>query len=328
MTAIKTNKTSVNVLDRSLIGISVGSLIEPKLVNGELENESKDVINPNNHLPTNSLVGGKERQSTTVKRPPKRLAKVSVVIPTKNEEENIPFVLKSLPKWIYECILVDAYSTDNTVRVAREVMPSIKVTWQTRKGKGNALACGFAAASGDIIVMLDADCSTRPEEIKSFVETLIETGSDYAKGSRCIPGGGSNDLSLLRRAGNKFLSTLVNLFFKTDFSDLCYGYNAFWADILEVFSLDSSSPSQKGDGLLWGDGFEIETLLSLRAARNNLKIVEVPSYEDSRKFGRSNLNAFQDGLRVLRTIIKEWRMFTNSKLMSREVEDHGNQRAA
>ncbi|NNN20985.1 MAG: glycosyltransferase family 2 protein [Acidimicrobiales bacterium] len=239
---------------------------------------------------------------------PNRTEAVSVVIPAMNEEKNIPYVLDALPRWIYECILVDGNSKDNTVRVAREVMPSIKVVRQTRRGKGNALACGFNAASGDIIVMLDADCSTRPDEIKLFVETLIETGADFAKGSRSLEGGGSADLTALRWLGNWALSKSVNVLFKTDFTDLCYGYNAFWADILPEFDLQvepvdpfSTSP------MLWGDGFEIETLLALRAASANLNIVEIPSVEDSRLHGRSNLNAFRDGVRVARTIRTEWK---------------------
>jgi hypothetical protein len=95
--------------------------------------------------------------------------------------------------------------------------------------------------------------------------------------------------------------------FRTRYSDLCYGYNAFWARHLDVFDLDSTSPVPAGrDGRLWGDGFEIETLLNLRAARARLRIVEVPSFEQARIHGESNLNALTDGLRVLRTIAREW----------------------
>jgi hypothetical protein len=73
------------------------------------------------------------------------------------------------------------------------------------------------------------------------------------------------------------------------------------------FSLDTTSPRPSGDGRLWGDGFEIETLLNLRAARANLRVIEVPSFEHPRIHGASNLNAVKDGIRVLRTISREWR---------------------
>ena len=88
-----------------------------------------------------------------------------------------------------EIILVDGHSTDETVRVAQRLRPDIVVIRQTRVGKGNALACGFAAATGDFIVMIDADGSNDPAEIPRFVAAL-EGGADFAKGSRFLPGGG------------------------------------------------------------------------------------------------------------------------------------------
>ncbi|GAA0465199.1 hypothetical protein Aca07nite_87540 [Actinoplanes capillaceus] len=232
--------------------------------------------------------------------------RVSVIVPALNEARNLPHVFARLPE-VDEIVLVDGGSTDDTVAVARRLRPDIRVVRQNRKGKGNALACGFAQATGDIIVMIDADGSTDPLEIPSFVQALRD-GADFAKGSRFHGAGGSADITRLRRAGNKCLSTLVNVLFGTRYSDLCYGYNAFWAHCLDVFDLDSTSPAPNNtDGRLWGDGFEIETLLNLRAARADLAIVEVASFEHSRIHGVSNLNAFTDGMRVLRTIAREWR---------------------
>ncbi|MEU4157513.1 glycosyltransferase family 2 protein [Actinoplanes sp. NPDC026670] len=231
--------------------------------------------------------------------------RVSVIVPALNEARNIPHVFARLPQ-VDEIVLVDGGSVDDTVAVARRLRPDIRVVRQNRKGKGNALACGFAASTGDIIVMIDADGSTDPLEIPRFVEALRE-GADFAKGSRFRPTGGSADITRLRRAGNKCLSMLVNVLFRTRYSDLCYGYNAFWAHCLDVFDLDSTSPMpDNADGRLWGDGFEIETLLNLRAARADLKITEVASFEHNRIHGVSNLNALTDGMRVLRTIAREW----------------------
>lgn len=232
--------------------------------------------------------------------------RISVIVPALNEARNLPHVFARLPE-VDEIVLVDGGSTDDTVAVACGLRPDIRVVRQNRRGKGNALACGFAASTGDIIVMIDADGSTDPMEIPAFVKALRD-GADFAKGSRFQPAGGSADITRLRRAGNKCLSLLVNVLFRTRYSDLCYGYNAFWAHCLEVFDLDHTSPApDNADGRLWGDGFEIETLLNLRAARAELKITEVPSFEHNRIHGVSNLNAFTDGMRVLRTIAREWR---------------------
>jgi glycosyltransferase involved in cell wall biosynthesis len=216
---------------------------------------------------------------------------VTAVIPTLNEEANLPHVLRKLPSGVNELIVVDGHSTDDTVRVARELRPDARIVMQDRKGKGNALACGFAAARGDIIVAIDADGSTDPEEIPTFIAPLI-AGADFVKGSRYMKGGGSADITKVRSAGNRALGASVNLLFGTNYTDLCYGYNAFWRRCLPNLHVTC-------------DGFEVETVINVRAAKAGLKVVEVPSYEHDRIHGLSNLNAWRDGRRVLHSIMRE-----------------------
>ena len=230
--------------------------------------------------------------------------RVSVVVPALNEARNLPHVFARIPEDIYELILVDGHSVDDTVRVARELRPGVRVVMQTRTGKGNALACGFAAATGDVIAMIDADGSADPREIPRFVKALVE-GADFAKGTRFAAGGGSHDITRLRRLGNRALSTLVNLCYGTRYSDLCYGFNVFWRRITPVLGLDATSSPADGAGPVWGDGFEVESLINVRVASAGLTVTEVPSLEHPRIHGVSNLNAFRDGLRVLRTILYE-----------------------
>ncbi|MDB5074622.1 MAG: putative glycosyltransferase [Chloroflexi bacterium] len=217
--------------------------------------------------------------------------RVTVVIPARNEAKNLPFVLSQMPKDIFEVILVDGHSTDDTVAVVRAVHPRVRVVQDTRSGKGNALACGFAAARGDIIVTLDADGSADASEIPRFVAALL-AGADYAKGSRFLAGAGSSDITRIRRMGNRVLTTLVNLLFGTRYTDLCYGYNAFWSRCLPVLNVDC-------------DGFEVETLINIRVAKANLCVREVVSFEGKRIHGVSNLSALRDGRRVLKTILQE-----------------------
>ncbi|ROQ37269.1 glycosyltransferase involved in cell wall biosynthesis [Frondihabitans sp. PhB188] len=231
---------------------------------------------------------------------------ISIIVPTRNEAKNLEVILPQLPD-VHEVILVDGNSVDGTVEAARRVLPGIKIVQQTRTGKGNALACGFEAATGDIIVMFDADGSADPAEIPAFVETLVR-GADVAKGSRFRRGGGSEDLTLFRSGGNLGLNLICNILLGTKYSDLCYGYNAFWRDVLPAIDLlDSSLPAPVGGGMLWGDGFEIETILTCRFAQAELRVVEVPSFEKNRIHGESNLNAISDGIRVLKTIFDEKR---------------------
>ena len=216
---------------------------------------------------------------------------ISVVIPARNEAQNLQHILPQLPEIVTEVILVDGHSTDNTSEIAQQLSPGIRVIQQEGRGKGDAMRVGFTACTGDIIVMLDADGSANPLEIIRFAEALM-AGYDFAKGSRFIKGGGSQDITLLRSIGNYFLCQLANLLFRQRFSDLCYGYNAFWRHCLDQVDIDC-------------DGFEIESQLCLRIHKAHYKIIEVPSIEHRRIYGQSNLRTFRDGWRVLKTIIKE-----------------------
>jgi glycosyltransferase involved in cell wall biosynthesis len=216
---------------------------------------------------------------------------VSVVVPARNEARNLQYVLPLMPPEVDEVVLVDGSSTDGTAEVARRLYPKVRIVAQEGSGKGDALRTGFAAARGDIIVMLDADGSTDPREIPAFVGAL-RAGADLAKGSRFLLGGGTVDMPFYRRLGNEGFVWMVRLLFGARLTDLCYGYVAFWRRILPKLELD-------------GDGFEIETMINVRALRAGCKVVEIPSFEDRRVHGVSNLRTVPDGFRVLNCIVRE-----------------------
>ena len=247
--------------------------------------------------------------------------RISVVVPAMNEARNLEILLPELVATVecHEVILVDGGSVDDTVATATRVLPSIKVVHQTRKGKGNALAAGFAAVTGDIVIMFDADYSADPAEITRFVAALTD-GADVAKGTRFTAGGGSVDITPIRAAGNWGLNLLFNTLFRSRYSDLCYGYNAFWADMIPVLDLpDHTTPAPADGTMVWGDGFEIETVIACRFASAAATITEVPSHERLRAFGESNLHAIKDGLRVLRTLLVEYKRHRATRRLDRDV---------
>ena len=143
--------------------------------------------------------------------------------------------------------------------------------------------------------MIDADGSTDGHEISTFVDALVP-GADFAKGSRFANGGGTDDMTLdpqARQLGAD--ARIVNRMFGTRYTDLCYGYNAFWARCLDELDLDC-------------DGFEVETLMNIRVAK--ARAAGCRRSRATRPAGstaRATCSAVRDGLRVLKMILREWR---------------------
>lgn len=223
-------------------------------------------------------------------------SKVSLIIPTKNEASNVAWVLEQIPPCVHEIVIVDGHSSDATLVTAMACRTDIRIVIQRGTGKGDALRSGFEAATGDLLVMIDADGSMCPHEIPHFLY-FLESGYDFVKGSRFMAGGGSRDITTMRRLGNKGLLHVVNMLYDTQLTDLCYGFCAFHRRYLPFLDLTTT-------------GFEVETALALSALQSGLRIAEVPSMEMPRRHGRSNLRTFRDGWRVLQTIIRGRRAST------------------
>ncbi|MCX4749924.1 glycosyltransferase family 2 protein [Kitasatospora sp. NBC_01287] len=216
---------------------------------------------------------------------------VSLIVPARDEALNIPWVFEQIPRCVDEVVLVDGDSTDATLRMASTCLPSVRTVRQRGTGKGSALRTGFAAATGEYVVMIDADGSMTPAEIPHYIH-FLDHGYDFVKGSRYLAGGGSLDLTAIRSAGNRALLAVVNRLYGARLTDLCYGYCAFRRSFLETLELRAT-------------GFEIEAEMTAHALRKGLRIAEVPSTELPRRSGRSHLHAVSDGRRVLRTLIAE-----------------------
>ena len=223
--------------------------------------------------------------------------RVSIIIPTWNEEKNLQILLKKIKDFFgqrkefsYELIIVDKYSEDKTVEIAKKF--GARVLFD-EGGKGSALIKGIGKARGDIIITMDADLSHRPIELGLLIEG-IRAGYDIVMGSRFIQGGGTEDMPWYRKLGNKFFVRLVNLLWGTKYSDLCYGYRSF-----------SKNAAKKLLRVLSSDGFGIETEISIKAAKLRLKTLEIPSFEKSRYSGKGKLRTLKDGWAILCCIMKE-----------------------
>jgi hypothetical protein len=202
---------------------------------------------------------------------PRLAPTVSVIIPTLNEAGNFPYVLNTLPGWVHEVIVVDGLSRDDTERVAKVLRPDVRIIRQTTRGKGAAMRAGLQAATGDILIAMDADGSMDGAAIEAIREALV-SGADYVKGSRFCPGAGSADITRIRRLGDMGICWLIRILFGAKYSDVTYGFIGLWANKLSSIDIDS-------------DGFEVETLIGIRAHRAGLRT--------------------RDGLRILRVIVRE-----------------------
>jgi glycosyltransferase involved in cell wall biosynthesis len=206
--------------------------------------------------------------------------RVTALICTRNEAENLPHVLPLIPDFVDEVLMIDGHSTDDTVAVAERLRPGIRVLQQPGTGKGRAIRFGVDEAIGDIVVTLDADGQTDPQEMRAFLDALVE-GADFAKGSRLVHGRPSY-MRIHRWIGNTILARTSNLLFGTQYTDICSGYNAFSKQAFLRISLTY-------------DRFEMEQQMLVRAHRAGLRVAEVSHVDSGRINGVSNISSIRQG---------------------------------
>jgi glycosyltransferase involved in cell wall biosynthesis len=220
---------------------------------------------------------------------------VAVIIPTLNEEKGVGLILRKLIDVLGNPVLlmIDGNSVDETVKIAKYF--GAEVIFQNGRGKGAALrqAFNYEELDGDLIIIIDADGSMDPKEVPMFIEAM-ELGADVVKGSRFLLNGYSEDMDLIRKIGNKIMLSIVNFIWSTSYTDLCYGFMAFKRESLKKLSPRLNSTN-----------FEIEAEICIKAKKLGLKVVEVPSVELRRCYGRSNLKTFRDGFLILLRILRE-----------------------
>lgn len=223
---------------------------------------------------------------------------VTALICTLNEETNLPHVLPKIPEWIEDILIIDGHSTDKTVKVIKEFCPQARVMYQPGRGKGDAIAFGVREAKGDIIVTLDADGETPPEEISNFIEPL-KNGYDMTKGSR-LNGKRPPRMPRYRWFGNKVLAITCNILYRTRFHDVCSGYNAYWKDKFLKLGLSYGLKEL---------GCSMEQQMVVRAKKAGMKIKEVPHTSHGRISGVSAIagvkEAVKQGFRDWFLIIRE-----------------------
>lgn len=221
---------------------------------------------------------------------PANYPSITTLICTLNEEDSLPQVLPKVPGWVDEVLIVDGHSTDNTIKVARDLCPRAKIILQTGRGKGGALKTGIKEAGGDIIVTLDADGATDPAEIDKFITPLLN-GYDFAKGTRFLRGMPPRPLH--RILGNWIITLMFDVLFGCRYTDLCSGYSAFWRGKLE------------GLDLLSDDDFENEPLINARVKKYGLKVIEVGHSDRDRIAGEVKETSWRQGFKAIKGIIRE-----------------------
>ncbi len=218
---------------------------------------------------------------------------VSVIIPCRNEEGNVEDVILRCPEMGIntEFIFVEGHSTDETLSEIKRVAQTcakknICYCTQDGQGKGDAVRKGFAQATGDILMILDADLTTPPEELPKFFDALVANKGACINGSRLVHGMESGAMGWLAWMANSFFAKLVSLIIKQKVTDTLCGTKVLWRKDYERIA-----DERQKLGLY--DPFGDFDLL-FGAANLGLKIVDIPVHYERRTYGKTNIRKFKE----------------------------------
>ena len=219
-------------------------------------------------------------------------SKISIVIPTLDEEDTVAEIIEGCKPYGDEILVVDGHSRDRTREVAESL--GVKVILDNRKGKGEALRHVVNFVNGNIIVFIDADGSHDPKDIPKLVEPIIKDEADHVSGSRLI--GGSSELhggfdECFRLMGSSFITACINWRFKVKLSESQNGFRAIKTDIIKQLGLEE-------------DITTIEQEMIMKTLKKGFRMAEVPSHEYERKKGYSKISLRKVWFRYVYTLVK------------------------
>lgn len=224
---------------------------------------------------------------------------VSVIIPARNEAGNIPAAVERLPQLgkKTEVIFVEGHSKDDTWEQIQQLVQNyqgnftLKAFQQTSKGKADAVRLGFSEATGDILIILDADLTVQPEELIKFVEVIATNRGEFINGSRLVYPYSNQAMPWLNSVANKFFALIFSFLLGQNIKDTLCGTKVLWK---EDYQRIAANRNYFGDFDPFGD-FD----LLFGAAKLNLHLVEVPVRYQERTYGKSNISHFREGLVLL-----------------------------
>jgi glycosyltransferase involved in cell wall biosynthesis len=230
----------------------------------------------------------------------------TVLIPCRNEQGNIEAAVVRLPRFCedIEILFVEGHSEDGTLEEIRRVAEAypdrdIKVLVQAGKGKGDAVRTGFAAARGDVLMILDADLTTPPEWMPKFYEAIVSGKGEFVNGTRLVYPMEDGAMQYLNHIANHVFSWLFTWLLNQRFTDTLCGTKVLMRRHYRRIAADRG---YFGDFDPFGD-FD----LIFGAAKQNLKVVEIPVAYASRKYGESQISRFRHGLLLLRMVVFAFR---------------------